>query len=689
MARYYTGKELIKISKNIQYLKGIGEKRAELFKKKGIKTVEDLLYYFPRSHEDRSQMKEIADCAEGETVCISVTVFSPVRDVRVRKNLLISTMVVSDQTGALNVVWYNNRYVKGQFMTGDEYILYGKITRSRGKYEMLNPVYEKKGSERFTGKIVPLYPLTEGLTQKILQSAMEFAIKEAGRLEEYIPEDIRKKYHIAELNYAMKNIHFPEDFEHYNIARERFVFEELLILQLALSSHKGVNTERKSVKFTDILCVREFVKTLPFPLTGAQKRTLNEILGDCKSGRMMNRLVQGDVGSGKTAVAAAAIYTAVKNGHQAAMMAPTEILAFQHAQTLDVFFKNMGINVVMLTGSMKTKEKRLAYEMISTGAANVVVGTHAIIQDEVEFANLALVVADEQHRFGVEQRARLAAKGNNPHMLIMSATPIPRTLALILYGDLDISVIDELPPGRKPVKTFAVGEKMRKRVFAFLEKNVKAGMQAYIVCPLVEETEKSDLQNAKMLAEKLQTIFPDFKTGLIHGRMKPKLKDEVMDGFVKGDIRILVSTTVIEVGVNVPNANIMIIENAERFGLSQLHQLRGRVGRGQEQAFCILIAHGNNEITKKRMETMCISNDGFYISEQDLQLRGPGDFFGTRQHGLPEMRIANLFEDRDILALSQMAAKDIMEEDAAMITEKYKRLRKRCEKITADEIVMN
>lgn len=680
---------MIDISKDIQYLKGVGEKRAELFKKKGIKTVEDLLYYFPRSHEDRSQMKEIADCTEGETVCLSVTVFSPVREARIRKNLLISTMVVSDETGALNVVWYNNRYVKGQFMTGDEYILYGKITRNRGKMEIVNPVFEKKGAERFTGKIVPLYPLTEGLTQKILQSSMELAIKEAGRLREYIPEGIREKYHIAEINYAMKNIHFPEDFESYNIARERFVFEELLILQLALSGHKDTNTERESVVFGNILCVRDFVKTLPFPLTGAQKRTLNEILGDCKSGKMMNRLVQGDVGSGKTAVAAAAIYTAVKNGHQAAMMAPTEILALQHAQTLSEFFSGMDINVVMLTGSMKAKEKRLAYDMISTGTADVVVGTHAIIQDTVEFSDLALVVADEQHRFGVEQRARLASKGNNPHMLIMSATPIPRTLALILYGDLDISVIDELPPGRKPVKTYAVGEKMRKRVFAFLEKNVKDGMQAYVVCPLVAETEKSDLQNAEMLAEKLQSVFPDFRVGLIHGRMKPKLKDEVMDGFVRGEIQILVSTTVIEVGVNVPNANIMIIENAERFGLSQLHQLRGRVGRGAEQAFCILLAHGNNEVTKKRMETMCISNDGFYISEQDLQLRGPGDFFGTRQHGLPEMKIANLFEDRDILALSQMAAEEIMAEDAKLETEKYKGLRRRCEKITADEIVMN
>ena len=677
------------MSKDIRYLKGVGEKRAALFEKKGIRTVEDLLYYFPRSHEDRSEMKEIADCAEGETVCVSVTVFSPVSDVRVRRNLLVSTMIVSDQTGALNVVWYNNKYVKGQFFTGDEYILYGKITRNRGKKEMVNPVFEKKGSERFTGKIVPLYPLTEGLTQKILQSAMELALKEAGRLEEYIPAEIRDRYKIAELNYAMKNIHFPEDFESYNIARERFVFEELLILQLALSQHKDENTCRRGAVFKDVKCVRTFTDTLPFPLTNAQKRVLNEIMKDCKNGGVMNRLVQGDVGSGKTAVAAAAIYAAVKNGHQAAMMAPTEILAAQHAETLAEFFKDTGIKVALLNGSMRAKDKRLVYDMMLTGEADVVVGTHAIIQDKAEFKDLALVVADEQHRFGVEQRAKLAAKGNNPHMLIMSATPIPRTLALILYGDLDISVIDELPPGRKPVKTYAVGESMRRRVFAFLGKNVNAGMQAYVVCPLIEETEKSDLQNAEELCKKLQTVFPNFKVGLMHGRMKPKLKEEIMDEFVSGEIKILVSTTVIEVGVNVPNANMMIIENAERFGLSQLHQLRGRVGRGGEQAFCILLAHGNNEVTKKRMETMTISNDGFYISEQDLKLRGPGDFFGTRQHGLPEMKIANLFEDRDILAISQQTAKSILEEDPFLESEKYKGLRKRAEEIIANGIAMN
>lgn len=675
--------------KDIRYLKGVGERRAALFNKKGIKTVEDLLYYFPRSHEDRSETKEIENCMEGETVCVSVTVFSPVKDTQVRRNLLVSTMAVCDSTGALNIVWYNNRYVKGRFMTGDEYIMYGKITRSRGKLEMVNPVYEKKGDERFTGKIVPLYPLTEGLTQKLLQSSMELAIKDTGRLEEYIPSEIRDKYNIAELNYAMKNIHFPDDYESYNIARERFVFEELLILQLALLSKRDDNTSREGVVFEDILCVQDFVSSLPFPLTGAQRKTLDEILGDCHSGKMMNRLVQGDVGSGKTAVAAAAIYTAVKNGHQAAMMVPTEILAVQHMETLSEFFKDKGITVVMLTGSMKTKEKRLVRDMISLGAADVVVGTHAIIQGTVEFKDLALVVADEQHRFGVGQRSKLAAKGNSPHMLIMSATPIPRTLALILYGDLDISIIDELPPGRKPVKTYAVGESMRKRIFAFLEKNVLAGGQAYVVCPLIEETEKSDLQNAQMLAQKLQEMFPDFCVGLMHGKMKPKLKEEVMNSFVNGEIKILVSTTVIEVGVNVPNANTMVIENAERFGLSQLHQLRGRVGRGNEQAFCILFAHGNNEVTKKRMETMCISNDGFYISEQDLKLRGPGDFFGTRQHGLPEMKIANLFEDVNILEKSQKAAREIMNEDMRLSSDKYRGLKKRADKIIDDEIVMN
>lgn len=673
------------MNKDIQFLKGVGEKRAEIFRKKGIKTVGDLLYFFPRAHEDRTKIKQISDTEAGETVCLSITVFSPVRDTRIRRNMMISSMVVFDDSGTITVVWYNNKYVKEQFHTDEKYILYGKISERRGKKEIINPIFEKADSQRFTGKIVPMYPLTEGLTQKVVQSVMENAIKEAGRLEEYIPEHIRSKYNIAEINFAMHNIHFPDSFESYSIARRRFVFEELLILQLALFNRKRDDAQYRGAIFKNLKAVREFTDTLPFPLTGAQKRTLNEICSDMRSGKMMNRLVQGDVGSGKTAVAAAAIYLAVKNGFQAAMMAPTEILASQHFETLEGYFKDMGIKTVLLTGSMKTKERRETLALIADGEADIIIGTHAIIQSSVEFKKLGLVVADEQHRFGVEQRAKLSAKGENPHILIMSATPIPRTLALILYGDLEVSVIDELPPGRMPVKTYAFGDSMKPRVYAFIEKNVRSGTQAYIVCPLVEETEKSDLQNAAELSEKLKKMFPDFEIGLVHGRMKPKDKDAVMDGFASGRIKILVSTTVIEVGVNVPNANIMVIENAERFGLSQLHQLRGRVGRGAGQAYCILFAHGSSEVTKKRMETMCLSNDGFYISEQDLQLRGPGDFFGTRQHGLPEMKIANLFEDGDILKQAQKAASEIIAEGL----DKYPLLKKRCDKVLTDDVAMN
>lgn len=678
------------MNRDIRYLKGIGEQRAKLFNQLGIYTVEDLLYYFPRGYEDRTEFREIEEVIEGETVCLKLTVFSPVREIHTKRRMNIYSMIACDDSGSINIVWYNNKYVKGQFFQGERYVFYGKITVRNGKKEMINPLYEKEGSEKYTGKIVPLYPLTGKLTQKIVQSAMENALKEKGRIEEYMPEEIRKMYHIAQINFSIKNIHFPKDFESYNIARERFVFEELLLLRLALAGRKSTakSLAGSVMENTKNRC-SEFINTLPFSLTSAQQRTINEICADMESGIAMNRLVQGDVGSGKTAVAAAAIYAAVKNGTQAVMMAPTEILAKQHYETMCGFFEGMGINIVSLTGGMRAKERRHALEMIETGAAQVITGTHALIQEGVEYDNLGLVVADEQHRFGVEQRARLCAKGNNPHMLIMSATPIPRTLALILYGDLDISVIDELPPGRKTVKTYALGESMRKRVYSFAEKNLREGMQIYVVCPLVSETEMSDLQNAEELSEKLIDIFPDFKVGIIHGKMKPALKEEIMNEFASGEIQILVSTTVIEVGVNVPNANMMIIENAERFGLSQLHQLRGRVGRGKDQAYCILFAHGNGDITKKRMETMCKSNDGFYISEQDLKLRGPGDFFGTRQHGLPEMKIANLFEDTDILKKAQEAADYIMEKDPEMESDEYAALKKRAENILKDNVVMN
>ncbi len=669
------------LEKPIQYLKGVGQKRAELFNKKGINTVGELLYFFPRSYEDRSIIKPIQKCAEGETVCICATAYSDPQDRYVRRNMMITSMIAFDDSGMINIVWYNNKYVKNNLKAGEKYIFFGTVTKNKqGRLQMTAPVYEKQGNEKYTGKIIPLYPLTANLSQKVVQNTMELALSEAGRLDEYLPEHIRKQYMIADINFSMQNIHFPVDFESYNIARSRFVFEELLILQLALNMCREKNTQASGRVFKDVKCIRTLTDSIGFELTGAQKRTINEICRDVMSGKQMNRLIQGDVGSGKTAVAAAAMYMAVKNGHQAAMMAPTEILAQQHAKSLDDMFSKHGIKTALLTGGMRAKEKRELLEAIAAGEIDVVIGTHALIRDNVEFSNLGLVVADEQHRFGVDQRSKLMAKGENPHVLIMSATPIPRTLAMILYGDLDISIIDELPPGRKPVKTYSCGGDMHNRVYNFLYNNIKQGMQAYVVCPLVAETEKSDLENAEELAKKLAAAYPDINVGLMHGKMKPKEKDEIMSGFVSGDINLLVSTTVIEVGVNVPSANIMVIENAERFGLSQLHQLRGRVGRGKDQAHCILITDSENEITKRRIDTMCASNDGFYISEQDLKLRGPGDFFGTRQHGLPEMKIANFFEDKQFLKMSQEAAKSLTNDGF----DKYPLLKERCERLISD-----
>ncbi len=675
------------MDKSIECLKGVGKARAFDFARIGIHTVSDLLFFFPRTYEDRSVLKNIEDCVKYETVCLSITVSSAVRETRIRRGMSIYTMTISDDTGSMQAVWYNNKYIKNVFSPGNKFIFYGKVGFSRGKLQIENPIYEAVGAKKYTGKIVPIYPLTGNLTQKTVQSIMQSAVEYAGKLEEYLPDELLEELHLADINYSMKNIHFPDSLDDYRRARERFVFDELLTLQLALFQRKSGTERKHGIIFSDISGGAEFMKNIPYSLTGAQKRVISDIISDFKSGTSTNRLVQGDVGSGKTIVAAAAIFLTFRNGFQSVMMAPTEILAAQHYQTLCETFDGLGINVVMLTGSMTAKQKRETYEQISSGEADVIVGTHAVIEEKAQYFKLGLVIADEQHRFGVAQRARLCAKGENPHMLVMSATPIPRTLALILYGDLDVSVIDELPPGRKPVKTYAVDEKMRRRVYAFVEKNIKEGRQAYVVCPLVEETQTLDLENAQSLCEKLTEKFPDIKTGLVHGRMKPSEKDAVMMDFKNGSIQLLVSTTVIEVGVNVPNANIMVIENAERFGLSQLHQLRGRVGRGAKQSFCILFSHGNNEITKKRMETMCTSNDGFYISEQDLKLRGPGDFFGVRQHGLPSMKIANLFEDADILKKAQAAAKKISPQ--LNTDEKYMPLSKRVLKVIEKAQIMN
>lgn len=671
----------------LSVLKGIGEVRLKLFKKKGITTVEELVGYYPRDYEDRSKVIDIADTLPGEEVLIKARILTAVKENRIRKNMVIYSLAAGDESGIISIIWYNNRFVKSAFKTGEEFVFFGKLNPHSRKKEMINPIYERVGKERYTGKIVPIYPLWDKMTQKIIQTAMSEAINNIGTLQEYLCDDIIEKNKLCGINYAIHNIHFPESFEAFGTARKRLVFEELLFLQLALMYNKERTEHIRRKPFRDIKCVTDFVSSLPFEMTGAQKRTLSEILKDFEKDIPMNRLVQGDVGSGKTAVAAAAMYVAAKNSYQSAIMAPTEILASQHYESFCGFFKDRDIKICLLTSS--TKKKKELYEQIKNGEYDIIIGTNAIIQSSVEYNRLGLVIADEQHRFGVAQRARLTGKGEGVHTLVMTATPIPRTLSFILYGDLDISVIDELPPGRKPVETFAVGEGMRERIYAFIQKHLKKGMQCYVVCPLIEETQNADLKNATDIQQKMQSVFPNFTVGLIHGKMKPDQKDEIMAQFANGDINILVSTTVIEVGVNVPNANIMVIENAERFGLAQLHQLRGRVGRGAEQAYCILFAHGSGEVIKKRMEIMCKSNDGFYISEEDLKLRGPGDFFGTRQHGLPEMKIANLFSDSAILKIAQKTAKDIIEKDPTLSLKENEGIRKKVGEMFKEEIILN
>lgn len=651
------------LEQDIQKLSGIGEQRAKLFYKKDIHTIKDLLYFFPRDYEDRSVIKEIHECTDGETVCIRAVVFSAVREARIRKNLTISSMTVFDDSDSLVIKWYNNRYVKRNFSAGEVYIFYGKIHCVGRKKEMENPIYESENKRHYTGKIIPIYPLSESLTQKMVQSAMEQAIQYVTELKDCLPPSLREKYQMVELEYAIKNIHFPSTLECYQMARKRLIFEELFLFQLGLLLQKEGTITDYGDSFETALDIDQFQKLLPFPFTNAQRRVLAEISKDLCVKKPMNRLLQGDVGSGKTAVAAATVYATVKNGYQAAIMAPTEILARQHMETFLNYFSKQGFRIVLLTGNMKASEKREVCEQIQCGHADIIIGTHAIIQQNIEYHRLGLVVVDEQHRFGVKQRTILTEKGNSPNVLVMSATPIPRTLALVLYGDLDISVIDELPPGHKPIKTYAIPNRLRQRAYGFMENNIRSGRQAYIVCPLIEETESLDLKNAVTLYENLQKTYPSISFGLIHGKMKAAEKESIMSRFVNGEISALVSTTVIEVGINVPNSTVMIVENAERFGLNQLHQLRGRVGRGAQQSFCIFIIGGSGALVKKRMETMCSSNDGFYIAEQDLLLRGPGDFFGTRQHGLPTMKIANLFTDSDMLKMAQAAAQEICVKD--------------------------
>ena len=657
---------------------GVGEVRAKKLEKLGLVRCADLISYFPRDYEDRRQVYSIRSAPLGQKVCISAMAAEHPRLSRIRKGLDLVKLKVVDQAGALHITFFNQGYVERALRAGEEYIFYGVVEEQGSRRTMVNPIFERVGKQNFTGCIVPVYPLTAGITNHLLCTLTQQAVAACAQdMPETLPRGVRLDHELAQAEFSYRNIHFPESFQALELARRRLTFEELFYLSAGLAMLKG---RRGDVLGCAIPSrpMEEFLARLPFPLTGAQRRVMEEISRDMASGRPMNRLVQGDVGSGKTVVAAYAAWLAAGAGYQSALMAPTEVLAEQHFRSLSALLEPAGVRVGLLTGSITPAGKKKVRQALAAGEIDLIIGTHALLSQGVEFAKLGLMVADEQHRFGVAQRAALAAKGDSPHVLVMSATPIPRTLALIIYGDLDVSVIDELPPGRTPVETYVVREDKRARMYNFVRRLVGEGRQVYIICPAVEENAEGTMQNVEWegdgpaldlkavttYAKKLQTeVFPDLRVDFLHGKMKPREKEAVMAAFAAGETQVLVSTTVIEVGVDVPNAALIIIENAERFGLSQLHQLRGRVGRGRHQSYCGLLTANRSPDTLARLRVFASTTDGFKISEEDLKLRGPGDFFGRRQHGLPALRLADLSGDMRLLSEAQQAARDLLSAD--------------------------
>jgi len=650
---------MLNLNDDIKFIKGVGEKRAELFRKLGIYSVQSLLHYYPRSYQDWSEKITVAACQSNTEVCIQATLITPVREHKIRKGMTLYKCSFTDGETVIRVTLFNNKYLAKALKQYDDYVLFGKITKNLTDAEMSSPKIEK--AEGSIG-IHPIYPATEKLSSKAILNVVKTALAHLPELPETLPPYIINQYKLCSLDFALRQIHLPSDFNNLEKARYRLVFEELFILQLGLLKLKSRSREK-----TNIIIQKdytgEYLSLLPFIPTNAQKQAIKDCISDMQRPYPMNRLIQGDVGSGKTAVAAGVVYSAVKNGYQCALMAPTEILAHQHFETLSALLENTGFHLALITGSTPAKEKKRIKTQLADGEIDLVIGTHALIQNDVAFKNPALVITDEQHRFGVNQRSALSAKGKNMHTLVMSATPIPRTLALMIYGDLDISVLNELPPGRQKIRTDVVNSSYHERIYKFIRNAVDNGKQAYIVCSLVEEGE-SDLIPAVQYAEQLaKTAFKGYNIGILHGKMKPAEKEKIMTAFSNGDVKILISTTVVEVGVDVPNATIMVIENAERFGLSQLHQLRGRVGRGSDKAFCILVSDSESEASKERLSIMKKYSDGFKIADEDLKQRGPGDFFGNRQHGLPDLKIADMLHDMETLKLCRQCADELLEKD--------------------------
>ena len=675
----------------LRELKGVGEKTEKLFQKIGITTAEELLRYYPRTYDIYEEPVEIASAEEDKTVSIRATIATGIYINQIR-NLQVLTTTVTDASGRLPVAWFNAPYLRGTLKKGSVFILRGKIIRKKGRPQMEHPeIFTPAAYEEIIHSMQPVYGLTKGLSNKMITKLVHQILDTRPLHGEYLPEEIRERYQLADANYAIRTIHFPKNMQELLTARKRLVFDEFLLFVLAIQLLKEKTEEAPNTfPMKPVWTTEEIIEGLPYDLTGAQKNVWHEIERDLSGHKLMSRLVQGDVGSGKPVIAFLAMVLSAENGFQSALMVPTEVLANQHYEGFLRLMEEQNIascHPVLLTGSTTARQKREIYQKIADGEVNVIIGTHALIQEKVEYKNLGLVITDEQHRFGVRQREALTTRGNPPHVLVMSATPIPRTLAIILYGDLDISIIDELPAKRLPIKNCVVGTSYRPKAYSFIEKQVQMGRQAYVICPMVEESEGLEAENVTDYARKLQEILPgEIKVEILHGKMKPKEKNRIMEAFASGEIQVLVSTTVVEVGVNVPNATVMMVENAERFGLAQLHQLRGRVGRGEHQSYCIFIQGNNEENTSKRLKILNESNDGFYIAGEDLKLRGPGDLFGIRQSGLMEFKIGDIYNDAGILKNASEAAGEILALDFDLILPQHKALKEHLKGYMSEEL---